>query len=156
ITSPAILLYVAAGMIFFVFRSVFCLYGRPSMIFWEYASPMPGNVSSCSLVAEFRSIKSAAAFFSDGAEAFFSAAGSAFVSGFLAGAGAFANPNVAKSNVVRTATISLDRCDFVDIPPSKFNSYSLHTSRIYQNHFTFQDERLSTGIEVHTILDPVA
>src|SRR5262245_60240093 len=115
ITSPAILLYVAAGTIFFVLRSVFILYGRPSMIFWEYASPIPGNVSSCSLVAEFRSINSAGAFFSDGAEGFFSAAGAAFVSGFFAGAGACANPNVAKSNVVRTATISPDRYDFLDI-----------------------------------------
>lgn len=32
---PEILLYVAAGMIFFVFSSVLFLYGRPSMIFLE-------------------------------------------------------------------------------------------------------------------------
>src|SRR5262245_49394615 len=84
------------------------------MIFLEYAAPMPGNVSSCSLVAEFRSINSAAAFFSAGAEGFFSAAGAAFVSGFLAGAGACANPKATTTNIPMAATISLDRVDFFD------------------------------------------
>src|SRR2546426_1090957 len=32
------------------------LYGRPSMIFWAYASPTPGRATSCSFVAEFRSM----------------------------------------------------------------------------------------------------
>src|SRR5262245_15340789 len=99
------------------------------MILSAYASPMPGNVSSCSLVAEFRSINSAGAFFSDGAGGFFSAAGAAFVSGFFAGAGACANPNVAKSNVVRTATISPDRYDFLDIANLLQNSIVFLTIR---------------------------
>lgn len=41
---------------FFLTRSVFARYGRPSMIFCEYAAPIPGSVLSCSLLAEFRSI----------------------------------------------------------------------------------------------------
>src|SRR4051812_47136012 len=40
---------------FFVFRSVFALYGRPAMIFVAYASPIPGRVISCSFVAELMS-----------------------------------------------------------------------------------------------------
>jgi hypothetical protein len=35
--------YVAAGTIFLFSRSVFTRYGRPSMIFCEYASPIPGS-----------------------------------------------------------------------------------------------------------------
>jgi hypothetical protein len=38
-----ILSYVGAGMIFLLSRSVFTRYGRPAMIFCEYASPMPGR-----------------------------------------------------------------------------------------------------------------
>jgi len=60
ITNPEILAYVAAGTIFLVFSSVFILYGCPSMIFWAYASPTPGSATSCSFVAEFKSINSAA------------------------------------------------------------------------------------------------
>jgi len=42
-TRALIFAYVAAGTIFLFTRSVFVLYGRPSMIFCEYASPMPGS-----------------------------------------------------------------------------------------------------------------
>src|SRR5580698_519358 len=38
-------------MIFFFTRSVLALYGRPSIIFCEYLSPMPGSAVSWSLVA---------------------------------------------------------------------------------------------------------
>ena len=50
-----ILLYVASGMIFLLTRSRFVRYGRPSMIFCEYASPIPGRALSWSLVAVLRS-----------------------------------------------------------------------------------------------------
>jgi hypothetical protein len=56
-----ILVYVADGMTFFVTRSVFVLYGLPSMIFWEYASPIPGSALSCAFVAELISTRLAAA-----------------------------------------------------------------------------------------------
>src|SRR5580704_2572470 len=46
-------------MTFFFTRSVLALYGRPSMIFCEYAAPMPGRASSWSLVAELISTRSA-------------------------------------------------------------------------------------------------
>src|SRR5215467_2754288 len=46
-------------MTFFFTKSVFFAYGRPSMIFCEYFSPMPGSASSCSLVAVLMSSRSA-------------------------------------------------------------------------------------------------
>jgi len=50
---------VGRGTTFFFTRSVFALYGRLSMIFCEYFSPIPGSASNCSLVAVFRSSRSA-------------------------------------------------------------------------------------------------
>src|SRR5215471_3559934 len=38
-------------MTFFFTKSVFFAYGRPSIIFCEYFSPMPGRASSSSLLA---------------------------------------------------------------------------------------------------------
>ena len=49
--SFSIFLYSDSDTIFLAFKSLLALYGRPSMIFWAYASPMPGNAASCSLVA---------------------------------------------------------------------------------------------------------
>src|SRR3954469_12881966 len=66
-------------MIFFFTRSDFILYGRPSMIFAEYASPIPGRAESCSLVAVFRSRSS-------GAFAFSALAAGAALASVLAGA----------------------------------------------------------------------
>src|SRR5262245_50932220 len=43
-----ILSYVACGTIFFLVRSSFRAYGRPSTIFFAYASPMPGSALSSS------------------------------------------------------------------------------------------------------------
>src|SRR5579884_13897 len=45
-------------MIFLRTRSVFFAYGRPSTIFWAYASPMPGSAFNWSRLAVFRSTKS--------------------------------------------------------------------------------------------------
>ena len=46
ITRSLILSYVACGTIFFETSCVFIAYGRPAMIFLEYASPMPGSAFS--------------------------------------------------------------------------------------------------------------
>src|ERR1700693_1037332 len=59
--KPRILVYVADGITFFVTRSVFVLYGLPSMIFCEYASPIPGSALSCALLAELISTRLEAA-----------------------------------------------------------------------------------------------
>src|SRR5215469_15501502 len=60
IILSAILSYVALGIIPLVTSWFFALYGRPSMIRFAYASPIPGSVFSWSAVAELMSIRSAA------------------------------------------------------------------------------------------------
>src|ERR1700676_3756458 len=57
ITLSAIWLYVARGMTFFFTKSVFSVYGRPSIIMCAYSSLIPANSCSCSGVAELRSTK---------------------------------------------------------------------------------------------------
>jgi hypothetical protein len=54
VTIDEILSIVEAGTPAFE-RSATEEYGRPSMIFFAYAEPMPGSASSCSWVAVFRS-----------------------------------------------------------------------------------------------------
>src|SRR4029077_3064020 len=76
-------------MIFFETRSVLARYGLPATIFCEYASPMPGSVASCSVVAVFRSISSAGFAAAGFAAAGFAAAGLAgAVVGLLCACGA--------------------------------------------------------------------
>src|SRR5262249_34055199 len=58
-TNDEILSYCAFVRIFFDVSCALLAYGRPSMIFWERASPIPGSVINCCFVAEFRSIGSA-------------------------------------------------------------------------------------------------
>src|SRR5262245_55867451 len=53
-----ILSYVALGTMCFFVRSSFPLYGRPSTIFFAYASPMPGRVLSSSADAVLMSTSS--------------------------------------------------------------------------------------------------
>jgi hypothetical protein len=59
IMSWEILLHVTCGMTFLWSRSVFPLYVRLSIIFCEYAAPLPGSASSCSFDAELMSTRSA-------------------------------------------------------------------------------------------------
>src|SRR5581483_3125455 len=53
--SALIFSYTDRGIIFLLTSSFLARYGLPSMIFCEYFSPMPGNASSCSLVAALMS-----------------------------------------------------------------------------------------------------
>src|SRR5262249_33031484 len=83
ITLLAILLYVAWGMIFLLVSSVFILYGRPSMIFWAYASPMPGRAINSSLEAEFKSTNSAVLSAAGVPASFFAPVALGFSAGFV-------------------------------------------------------------------------
>lgn len=58
-TLSAIFLYVAAGTIFLLRSWLLFAYGRPSIIFCEYAGPIPGKASSWSFVAELMSTNAA-------------------------------------------------------------------------------------------------
>ena len=104
---------------FFLTRSVFARYGRPSMIFCEYAAPIPGSVLSWSLLAEFRSI-------SDELEAtvelLLEAELLALVLGFAAGllgVLVWPEPNLTKAAKPKTTNIAADRIRFLLInnPP---------------------------------------